>query len=86
MEGVVLMPNKPSELALTLGKKLKEVFDDQGFVVSILSIADTDELRRKVMGFMGSNPEADIEDITLFAVNLRNARDGGPIHTLDGIE
>lgn len=79
------MPKKLSEVGLELGQKLKNIYNEKSFVVSILSISDNDEDRKKVVEYINSTPDADIDDITLFAVNLRRERDGyDPFGVNDG--
>ena len=70
------MLKKLSPIGLELGRKLKEVYDDKSFVVSILSIADTENDRRKLIDFIDSNQNADIDSITILAMNLRRVREG----------
>ncbi len=80
------MAKKLSETGLELGQKLKSIYNEKSFVVSILSISDNDEDRKKVLEYINSTPNADIDDITLFAVNLRRKRDGHEPFILDDSE
>lgn len=72
------MTKTPSKVCIELGKKLKSVYDDKGFVVSILSIVNTDEDRRALIDFIDKTPGVDIGPITTKATNLRRKRDGVP--------
>ena len=55
-------------------KKVKEVYDDEEYMIGMLSIANTDEDRKKAIDFINSYDNVDDEKLAVFLIMNKNKR------------
>lgn len=62
------------ELAVRLGKKLKEIYNNDAFVTEVLSYADNPEDQQKILDFINTGKDVTDETISVLAMDLADAR------------
>jgi hypothetical protein len=62
------------DLAINLGKKLKEIYDNDNFIIAVLSYADNPEEQRTIIDFIDAGEDVDDETISVLAMDLADAR------------
>jgi hypothetical protein len=62
------------ELAVRLGKKLKEIYNNDAFVIEVLSYADNPEDQQKILDFIEAGKDVTDETISVLAMDLADAR------------
>lgn len=53
----------------TLEEKLREIFDDDEFVLCVISHLTTDEQRQIFIEYINNNPKVTSEEITLMSIS-----------------
>nr|DAN07531.1 MAG TPA: hypothetical protein [Caudoviricetes sp.] len=66
---------KLTEVEKELVKKLRDIWNDKEFVIGVLSHLKDDEERGELIEFIGSNDDVTSEAVTLFALDISQARD-----------
>ena len=66
---------KNEELAIKLGRKLKEIYDNDDFILAVLTYADNDEDRQTVLDFIEAGDDVDDETVSVLAMDLSDARE-----------
>lgn len=65
-----------SKLVIKLGKKLKEIYDKDDFIIGVLSyVIDDDGDCQKIIDFIDAGVDVDDETITVLAMDLCDARE-----------
>lgn len=64
-----------NELAVELGKKLKNVYDNKNFIIAVLSYADNEEDQKSIMDFIDNGVDVTDETILVYAMGLADIRD-----------
>ena len=78
------MAVKISKLCIELNDRLKAICNEKDFVVGVLSLAYHEDDRKELLNYLNDNPNASTVDISVKALNLMRAREGGPIYNPEG--
>jgi len=62
------------ELAVKLGKKLKEIYDNDNFIIEVLSYADNPVDQQIILDFIENGEDVDDETISVLAMELADKR------------
>ena len=57
-------------IATELSLALRRIFDDDEFVKGILILAETDDDKRKILDFIKSGDNVNVETVTVQAMNI----------------
>lgn len=60
------------ELAVKLGRKLKAIYNNDSFLIAVLSYADDDEKRRSVIEFIDNDVDVSDETVLVYAMELND--------------
>lgn len=63
-----------NELAIKLGKKLKEIYDNEAFIIEVLAYADNPEDQQTILNFIETGEDVTDETISVLAMDLADAR------------
>lgn len=63
-----------SETALEFVQKLEGIWDDREFIIGMLTIAEHDEDKRKIIEFIDAGIDVDAETVTVLALDLDDKR------------
>lgn len=63
-----------NELAIKLGKKLKEIYDNEAFIIEVLAYADNSEDQQTILDFIETGEDVTDETISVLAMDLADAR------------
>lgn len=64
-----------NELAIKLGKKLKTIYDNNSFIMAILTYADNPEDQQTILDFIEAGDDVTDETISVLAMDLSDARE-----------
>lgn len=62
------------KLAIKLGKKLKEIYDNNAFIIEVLSYADNPEDQQIILDFIENGKDVSDETISVLAMELADKR------------
>lgn len=69
--------NKPiSDIAIEFVRKLQDIWDDEEFIIGMLTYADNDEDRKTIIEFIDAGIDVDVETVTVLALDLDDKRNG----------
>lgn len=74
-EGMCAENENYSEVTISLVRKLKEIYDNDDFIICVLSYVDNEEDQRRVIEFIEAGDDVDDETITVLAMDLCDARE-----------
>lgn len=63
-----------SDTAIEFVQKLQDLWDDKEFIIGMLSIAEHDEDKRKIIEFIDAGIDVDVETVTVLALDLDDKR------------
>lgn len=63
------------DLAVVLGKKLKKIYDNDNFIIEVLSNADNPEDQKTIIDFIDAGEDVDDETVSVLAMDLADARE-----------
>lgn len=64
-----------NELTIKLGKKLKEVYDNDDFILAVLAEATNPEDQLTILDFIETGEDVTDETISVLAMDLADARE-----------
>lgn len=64
-----------NELAIKLGKKLKEIYDNDSFIIEVLTYANNPEDQQTILDFIETGEDVTDETISVLAMDLADARE-----------
>lgn len=64
-----------NELTIKLGKKLKEVYDNDDFILAVLAEATNPEDQKTILDFIETGEDVTDETISVLAMDLADARE-----------
>lgn len=64
-----------NELTIKLGKKLKEVYDNDDFILAVLAEATNPEDQQTILDFIETGEDVTDETISVLAMDLADARE-----------
>lgn len=64
-----------NELAVKLGKKLKEIYDNDAFIIEVMSNVTHPEDQQKVLDFIEAGDDVDDETVSVLAMDLADERE-----------
>lgn len=62
------------DIGLELAKKLKTVYDNDNFILGVLTYADNEEDQKKIIEFIDKGQDVDDETVMVLAMDLSDAR------------
>lgn len=65
------------DLAVALGKRLKRIYDNDNFIIEVLSNADNPEDQKTIIDFIDAGEDVDDETVSVLAMDLADAREKG---------
>lgn len=63
------------DLAVALGKRLKKIYDNDNFIIEVLTYADNPEDQKTIIDFIDAGEDVDDETVSVLAMNLADARE-----------
>lgn len=66
--------NSIDDLRDQLCRKLKKIYDDKSFVISILTYVDTEKNMKAMLHFIDTDDSIDSDKITLYALELNSQK------------
>jgi hypothetical protein len=66
------MKSKPSKVTEELIQRLRKIYDDRDFILGILTYADNDTDRQKIIDFIDAGIDVDDETVSVLAIELDN--------------
>lgn len=63
------------DLAVALGKRLKKIYDNNNFIIEVLTYADNPEDQKTIIDFIDAGEDVDDETVSVLAMNLADARE-----------
>lgn len=64
-----------NELAVKLGKKLKEIYDNEAFIVEVLTYTNNPDDQQTILDFIETGEDVTDETISVLAMDLADARE-----------
>ena len=61
------------DLAVALGKRLKKIYDNDNFIIEVLTYADNPEDQITIIDFIDAGEDVDDETVSVLAMNLADA-------------
>ena len=63
------------DTAVEFVSKLIDIWDDREFITSMISIAEHDDDKRKIIDFIDAGIDVDVETVSVLALDLADERD-----------
>lgn len=63
------------DLAVALGKRLKKIYDNNNFIIEVLTYADNPEDQKTIIDFIDAGEDVDDETVSVLVMNLADARE-----------
>lgn len=63
------------DLAVALGKRLKKIYDNDNFIIEVLTYVDNPEDQKTIIDFIDAGEDVDDETVSVLAMNLADARE-----------
>lgn len=64
-----------NKLAVKLGKKLKEIYDNEVFIVEVLTYANNPDDQQTILDFIETGEDVTDETISVLVMDLADARE-----------
>lgn len=64
-----------NELAIKLGKKIKEIYDNEAFIIEVLTYANNPDDQQTILDFIETGEDVTDETISVLAMDLADARE-----------